>query len=70
MLRWREELVPDRQVAREFGGISAMSLWRWSRRPEMGFPRLVKMNGRNYRLRSEVESYKTRLVQGSREPAR
>jgi hypothetical protein len=30
-----DELVPDPQVRREFGGVSEMTIWRWDRDPKM-----------------------------------
>ena len=36
-----------------------MSLWRWSNDPdEVGFPAPVKINGRNFRSRKQLEAYK------------
>jgi hypothetical protein len=61
-----DELVPDPQVRREFGGISAMTEWRWDRDPkmaELGWEPPVKINGRNYRWRSVIEKVKSRLHQ-------
>jgi hypothetical protein len=37
-----DELVPDRQVRREVGGVSDMTIWRWDHDPkmvELGWPR-------------------------------
>ena len=57
-----DHLVPDRRAREEIGGISAMSLWRWGRRPELGFPPAIKINGRNYRSRLALEEWKQRLL--------
>jgi hypothetical protein len=57
------ELVPDPQVAREFG-VTPMSIWRWDRDPrlaELGWPPAVKIRHRNFRLRRELELFKARL---------
>ena len=56
-----DALVPDPIVAREFG-VSLMSLWRWSRDPELDFPPAVKIRNRNFRSRRELEQFKKRLI--------
>jgi hypothetical protein len=61
-LSHREELVPDRQVAKELGCVTLVTIWRWTRRPELGFPRAVKINRRNYRRRSDLEAFKQRVI--------
>jgi hypothetical protein len=44
--------VPAAKVRERYGGISDMSLWRWVRNPEMGFPQPFTINRRRYwRLR-------------------
>jgi hypothetical protein len=56
-----DQLVPDPQVRRELGGISAMTLWRWDRHPDKappGWESPVKIGKRNYRRRSAVEAVK------------
>jgi hypothetical protein len=61
-----DELVPDRQVRREFGGISAMTQWRWDHDPkmaELGWEPPIKIRHRNYRTRSMIERVKGRLLQ-------
>jgi predicted DNA-binding transcriptional regulator AlpA len=54
-------LVPDPQVKREFG-ITAMTLWRWTRDQALEFPPLIKINNRNYRSRNALEAFKARLI--------
>jgi predicted DNA-binding transcriptional regulator AlpA len=56
-----ETLVPDPQVVREFG-ICSMTLFRWTRDPKLGFPQPVKINGRCYRSRREIEEFKQRML--------
>jgi hypothetical protein len=61
-----DELVPDPQVRREFGGVSSMTTWRWDRDPKMvalGWPPPIKIQGRNFRSRTRLEAFKGRLVQ-------
>jgi predicted DNA-binding transcriptional regulator AlpA len=57
-----DKLVPDPEVCREFG-ISAMTLWRWDRDPELGFPPPVKIRKRKFRHRSAIEEFKRQLLQ-------
>lgn len=36
------------QVRARYGGVSDMSLWRWSRDPELGFPAPIRINNRRF----------------------
>jgi predicted DNA-binding transcriptional regulator AlpA len=56
-----DELVPDPQVQRELG-ITAMTLWRWTRDPALDFPAQIKIRERNFRSRKQLESFKLRMV--------
>lgn len=62
----RDELVPDPAVARELGGISLMTLWRWSRDPKLQFPQAIKIRNRNFRSRRALEQFKTKLMRQAR----
>jgi predicted DNA-binding transcriptional regulator AlpA len=59
-----DELVPDPVLQRELN-ICAMSLWRWTRDTRLAFPRAVKIRNRNYRLRCEIEAWKTRMMRSA-----
>ena len=54
-------LVPDPQVAREFG-VTLMSLWRWSQDPHLNFPTAIKIRNRNFRSRRALEAFKARMM--------
>jgi hypothetical protein len=56
-----DSLVPDPQVCREFG-VSAMTLWRWDRDPDLNFPARIAIGRRNYRSRKKIEKFKARLL--------
>ena len=56
-----DQLVPGPQVEREFG-VTAMTIWRWDRNPDLGFPPAIKINGRTYRSRLMLEAFKQRLL--------
>jgi hypothetical protein len=56
-----DELVPDPQIQREFG-ICAMTLWRWDKDLELGFPPPIRIRGRKFRSRRLAEAFKQRLL--------
>jgi hypothetical protein len=56
--------VPDPVVCREFN-ISAMTLWRWDRDPELaalGFPPPVTIRKRKFRIRKQLEMFKRTML--------
>jgi hypothetical protein len=59
-----DHLVPDPIVAKEFN-VSLMTLWRWSRDAELGFPLRVKIRTKNFRSRRALEDFKQRLIRNS-----
>jgi hypothetical protein len=61
-----KELVPDAVLLREFN-ITAMTLWRWDADASLGFPKPIFIRGKKYRLRDQVEKFKTRMVKASGE---
>jgi hypothetical protein len=54
-------LVPGPQVQREFA-VTATTIWRWDRDPNLGFPPAIKINGRTYRSRQQLEAFKAKLL--------
>jgi MerR HTH family regulatory protein len=44
------------QVARRFG-VTTRTLRRWEKRPELGFHKVIIMNGRGYLDEDEIEAY-------------
>jgi hypothetical protein len=56
-----DHLVPNRQARGEFG-VTAMTIWRWDRNPDLGFPPAIRINGRTYRSRQMLEAFKQRLL--------
>jgi hypothetical protein len=56
-----DELVPDRQICREFG-ITPMTLWRWDRDPELRFAPPVRIRNRKFRSRRAIEVFKARML--------
>jgi hypothetical protein len=57
----RDELVCDPAVAKEFG-VSLMTLFRWSADPALEFPPMIKIRGRNFRSRRQLEEFKENLI--------
>jgi hypothetical protein len=58
-----DQLVPDPTVCREFG-VSAMTLWRWDRDPQLaklGWPPPIEIRKRKFRLRSRLEAFKNTM---------
>jgi predicted DNA-binding transcriptional regulator AlpA len=56
-----DHLVPDPKARKEFG-VSAMTIWRWDRDSKLGFPPPIKINGRTYRSRQQLEEWKANLL--------
>lgn len=57
-----DQLVPDPIVAKEFGGISLMTLYRWTNDPKLGFPPPIKIRTKNFRSRRALEDFKVRMI--------
>jgi hypothetical protein len=58
-----EDLVPSRIVKKENGGISDMTLWRWTRDPRIRFPPPdVVINGRKYWKRKTLRQHGQRIL--------
>ena len=49
-----------KQVRFRFGGISTMSLWRWSKDQKLGFPRPLIINRRRFFRLDEIEAFEGR----------
>ena len=53
LVETHDTLVPDPQVQKEFG-VTAMSIWRWDRDPELiklGWPPPIRIRSRKFRSR-------------------
>jgi hypothetical protein len=60
-----DQLVPDTIVRKEFGGVSLMTLYRWTNDPELGFPPAVKIRTKNFRSRRAIEDFKARMMRSA-----
>jgi hypothetical protein len=59
-----DNLVPDPQVAREFG-VTSMTMWRWDHdeaKAALGWPAKIKIGDRNFRSRDQLETFKKSLI--------
>ena len=55
-------LVPDSKVCQRYGVVS-YTLWRWDhKKPELGFPKPVWINGRKHRFEDELDEFDARLA--------
>lgn len=53
-----DDFLTSNQVRQEFGGISAMALWRWQQDESLGFPKPTKIRARNYWARGDIRRFK------------
>ena len=53
-------LLADPAVCTMFN-VSAMTLWRWDHNSELGFPKKIKINGRNYRRLGDLRRFQHSL---------
>lgn len=61
-----DDLIGSRAVRDAFGGISDMSLWRWTQNPKLNFPPPdVVIRGRRYWRRDTIRQIKARLAENS-----
>jgi predicted DNA-binding transcriptional regulator AlpA len=56
-----DNLIPDPVVCAEFG-VTAMTLWRWTRDTELNFPPPIAIRNRNFRSRRQLEAFKARML--------
>jgi predicted DNA-binding transcriptional regulator AlpA len=56
-----DNLIPDPVVCAEFG-VTAMTLWRWTRDRELNFPPAITIRNRNFRSRKQLEAFKARML--------
>jgi predicted DNA-binding transcriptional regulator AlpA len=57
-----DHLIPDSIVQRELGGVSKMTIFRWTRDPTLNFPPPVRIKSRNYRSRRALDDFKAKLM--------
>jgi predicted DNA-binding transcriptional regulator AlpA len=52
----QRRLIPDPQVCRRYG-VHPSTLRNWDLSPTLGFPKPVKIRGRNYRVEPELDEF-------------
>ena len=52
-----EVLLTSKQVRHGYGGVSGMTIWRWTHDDALGFPKPVKVNKRNFWIRGELDAF-------------
>ena len=51
-----KRLIHDTHVAQRYG-VSVCTLTRWERDPRLGFPKAIKIRGRNYRDEAQLDAF-------------
>ncbi len=51
------ELRTSKQVRKQLGEISEITLWRWINNPDLSFPRPIKISGRRYFRSDEMDAW-------------
>ena len=54
-------LLPEKEVCQRYG-VKPMTLWRWSRDPDLGFPQPIKIRKRLYRYQDELDDFDERTA--------
>lgn len=54
-----DELLPAARVRQRYS-VSDMSLWRWPRDPDLGFPQPIYINGRRYWREADLVAFEIR----------
>ena len=52
----QKRLLPDPQVCERYG-VTGMTLYRWDRDPDLGFPKPIYIRGRKYRDERELDAF-------------
>ena len=50
-------MLADRRVCERYGDIVPRTLARWDANPALNFPKPVVINGRKYRIESELDAW-------------
>lgn len=59
-----DDLVKKRLVQAWLGGITSMTLWRWeNKKPELGFPKPIRINGHIFYSRAALLAWKDKQTE-------
>lgn len=59
-----QEFLAGPQVQARYGK-SHVTIWRWAKDPELGFPKPMQINGLNYWKLSELEAWEAAQVENA-----
>ena len=59
--------LPAAQVRARYG-VSDMSLWRWLKNEELGFPHPIRINNRRFWRLNDLETWEARRLGGVNAP--
>ena len=51
-----QQLISDRKVMERYD-VTAMTLWRWDKDPNLNFPKPIRIRGRKYRSAEELDAF-------------
>lgn len=57
-----DELLTTKAVQERFGGISAMTIWRWCRDEALDFPAPIRIRGRRYWRARDLDEFERRCA--------
>ena len=60
-----DTLLPGPAVQERFG-VTSMSIYRWRKNPNLGFPAPLSINGRNYWRAADLAAWQTKLADAGR----
>jgi predicted DNA-binding transcriptional regulator AlpA len=63
----QKQIISDSKVCRRYG-VSSMTLWRWDRDLELGFPKPIRIRGRKYRDVGELDAFDSERKGGADAP--
>jgi predicted DNA-binding transcriptional regulator AlpA len=64
-----EILLTTAQLRVRLGGVSEMTIWRYERDPELGFPKPLRIKRRKYWRVRDIEAFEARLGEGVEQPS-
>lgn len=59
----RPDVIPAPAARQYVGGISDMTLWRWERDPELGWPQPIRVRGRRFYRVADLDAFLQRNQQ-------
>jgi predicted DNA-binding transcriptional regulator AlpA len=65
MLETNDDYLTGADIDRRYKR-SAQTRWRWSKDPELGFPKPMKIKNRLLYRRSEIEAFERRMTAASK----